>query len=684
MRRWVFTARRSRCKRRLAITTLPSLVRKTPTHSKRCKTWRYSYDTAGRQGEALKLREQVLPLYRKVLGPEHPDTIGAMNALAYSYQKADRQDEALKLREQVLPLRRKVLGPEHPDTLSAMHNLANSYFYTAHWDEALKLREQVLALRRKVNGPEHPDTVMAMSNLADSYDEAGRRDELVKLREQVLPLYRKVLGPEHPTTIDAMTMLANAYDEAGRRDEALSLREQALSLRRKVLGPEHPDTLWSVNNLAESYFEAGRNREAIALLEESCRVNPKDSLASLRLATWQTWFGRDTDYEATRRRLLQQADGTDQASTACRAAQAYCIRSSTDATLLAKALNLAQQAVELAKGNPSPWGQLSLGLAEYRNAQYAAAEGDLTAADQTAGGDGKHEIQGTARLFRAMSLFQQHKTEEARKLFILAEVQMPPFPTDVSKPLADGRSVSHDVVILWLAYKEAKTLIWGPSAAVAVPWAPKEAIAALEQACESDPQDTEASLKLATWQTWFGQDADYEATRRRLVQQAEGTDQAPTASRAAKAYCIRPSTDATLLAKALNLAQRALELAEGNPSPWYQLSLGLAEYRTGQAAAAERTLTVAEQTAGKYHDIVGTARLFRAMSLFRQERPEEARKLFSQAEAEMPPFPADERKPFVDGRLANHDVLICWLAYKEAKTLIGAPSAPVAGPSAPK
>jgi tetratricopeptide (TPR) repeat protein len=286
-----------------------------------------------------------------------------------------------------------------------------------------------------------------------------------------------------------------------------------------------------------------------------------------------------------------------------------------------------------------------------------------------------------------MTLFRQGKPAEARNLSRLAEVQMAPFPQDEHQPLVDGRSVDHDVLILWLAYKEAKALIEGPSAPVAVPLAAKEAIALFEQACELDPKDTYASLRLATWQTWVGHDPDYEATRRRLLQQAEATDLASTASRAAKAACLRPSTDATLLAKALNLAQRAVELGEGNPNlPWYQLSLGLAEYRNGQYAAAEGALAVADQTAGGdgKHEIQGTARLFRAMSLFRQGKPEGARKLFNQAEAQLPPLPKDESKPLVDGKPVSHDVLICWLAYKEAKALIEGPSAPVAEPSAPK
>jgi tetratricopeptide (TPR) repeat protein len=217
----------------------------------------------------------------------------------------------------------------------------------------------------------------------------------------------------------------------------------------------------------------------------------------------------------------------------------------------------------------------------------------------------------------------------------------------------------------------------------------QEAIALLQQSCKLNPTDTEASLKLVTWQAWFGQDAAYEATRHRLIEQAEGTDEAGTADRDAKAACLRPSLDTVLLTKALNLAQRAVKLGTNESSlPWYELGLGLAEYRNGQYPDAEGPLTIAEQTAGNnpvftvgiQHQIQGTARLYRAMSLFRQGKLEEARKLFEQAEAQVSPFPKDESKPFLDGKPATYDDLICWLAYKEAKALIEGPSAPAAEP----
>ena len=41
----------------------------------------------------------------------------------------------------------------------------------------------------------------------------------------------------------------------------------------------------------------------------------------------------------------------------------------------------------------------------------------------------------------------------------------------------------------------------------------------------------------------------------------------------------------------------------------------------------------------------------------------------------MPPLPKDENKPLVDGEPASHDVLICWLVYKEARSLLNEPAA---------
>src|SRR6516164_2633916 len=71
---------------------------------------------------------------------------------------------------------------------------------------------------------------------------------------------------------------------------------------------------------------------------------------------------------------------------------------------------------------------------------------------------------------------------------------------------------------------------------------------------------------------------------------------------------------------------------------------------------------------------VGLAAFYRVMFLFRQGKTDEARKRAAEAAAKMRPLPADEKKPLAGG--ATYDDLIVWLAYKEAKALIGFDGAP--------
>ncbi len=81
-------------------------------------------------------------------------------------------------------------------------------------------------------------------------------------------------------------------------------------------GLQDPDTASAMRDLAISYTEAGRHQEAITLLEETCELDPKNTDASLTLATWEAWFGLDAEYETIRRHLVQKAEGTEEANTA--------------------------------------------------------------------------------------------------------------------------------------------------------------------------------------------------------------------------------------------------------------------------------------------------------------------------------------------------------------------------------
>ena len=66
----------------------------------------------------------LLPVYERVLGPEHPDTLTIRANLAYWTGETGDAAAARDQYAALLPIRERVLGPEHPDTLRARNNLA--------------------------------------------------------------------------------------------------------------------------------------------------------------------------------------------------------------------------------------------------------------------------------------------------------------------------------------------------------------------------------------------------------------------------------------------------------------------------------------------------------------------------------------------------------------------------------
>jgi tetratricopeptide (TPR) repeat protein len=194
----------------------------------------------------------------------------------------------------------------------------------------------------------------------------------------------------------------------------------------------------------------------------------------------------------------------------------------------------------------------------------------------------------------------------------------------------------------------------------------RELVPLLVTASAANPKDTFLSLRVAALQAWFAQDDELAATRQRVLAFASSTPAMITAERAAKVCTIVPTTDKATLDTALALARKAVELGKGGQ--WNLLTLGIVEYRAGNYAAADQALLAAADAGKATPTVPETAAFFRAMSLFRQDKPDEARKLATATAAQMKPLPADEQNPLAGN--TNHDDLILWMAYKEAKALI--------------
>jgi serine/threonine protein kinase len=116
--------------------------------------------------------------------------------------------------------------------------------------------------------------------------------------------------------------------------------------------------------------------------------------------------------------------------------------------------------------------------------------------------------------------------------------------------------------------------------------------------------------------------------------------------------------------------------------PLDQMDLGMAEYRSGHFAEADAALLAAAKIGHNNYHVAGTSALYRAMSLFRQGKEYEARQLALEAASKMRPLPKDEKNPLAGISIDDdwNDDLILWMAYKEAKALIGFDAAPTLPP----
>ena len=168
-----------------------------------------------------------------------------------------------------------------------------------------------------------------------------------------------------------------------------------------------------------------------------------------------------------------------------------------------------------------------------------------------------------------------------------------------------------------------------------------------------------ALLTSAATQAWFRQEKEYSATCDRVLKLANDTKVPTTAERAAKICSLLPSD-----AQDPRGCARARPACGGPREGTRSLSTSRWQSAWPNTAAVimqrpMRLLAAAELGKNNYYVSCTTA-FYRAMSLFRQGKEAEARKLASEAVVKMKPLPVDENHPLAGSD--NADDLILWMA----------------------
>jgi eukaryotic-like serine/threonine-protein kinase len=457
-----------------------------------------------------------------------------------------------------------------------------------------------------------------------------------------IPLFAKAretrrshLGPDHPDTLSSMHNLAEGYLAAGKLDQALPLLEETVKGRKAKLGADHAETLDSMNNLALCYESAGKLDIAIPLLEQT-----------LKLA--RTKLGAEHSTTLACINNLASAYGSV-------GKQELALPLYEEAVKLAKAKLGADHPDTLVTMNNLALGYKSAGklrlalplLEETFNLMKANLGGDhpntLTSMNNLASAYGD-----AGKLELALPLYEE--TVKLKKAKLGADH---PDTLVSMNNLASAYQSAGKMDLALSLFEETLRLRTGKLGA-----GHPDTIASLQNLAE-------ARLTAAARQAWLGQNKGHAETCRRALELGKGSNDPITLYRVATACSMRPSEDAARLADSLNLARKAVELGKDNRSlPYFQLALGMCEFRSGHLKEADAPLIIAMNLGKPNSPVWLTSALYRAMNLFRQGKPDEARKLMTDAASKMKPLPKEQSLHF------QRDDLITWMAYKEAKDML--------------
>ena len=195
----------------------------------------------GKLDEAEELSKNLVATMGEVLGQTHPDTLGAMDALAEIVVSREELNRGLDLYEQILDSKERMLGEQHPETLSTLKAIARILRLQELPEEAEEIQFLVFTRLKKKHGLEHPETLRAMNELADLYMDAGKEIDAFQLSNETLIIELRIMGELDPMTLQTRYRIGKLHYLSDRKEEAMEELGDVLAKQEKLLGFDHAE-----------------------------------------------------------------------------------------------------------------------------------------------------------------------------------------------------------------------------------------------------------------------------------------------------------------------------------------------------------------------------------------------------------------------------------------------------------
>jgi len=148
-------------------------------------------DDQGKLEEALPVKERVLAIDEKVLGPGHPHVAFAEDQLAETLMLLGRPAEALEHARRGLAVRERALPPDSP-FIAFSHSRIGYALHALHRDgEALEEHRRALEIGQKRLGTDSRDLTFSLQGMGEDLRALGRPGEAVAPLTRALALREK-------------------------------------------------------------------------------------------------------------------------------------------------------------------------------------------------------------------------------------------------------------------------------------------------------------------------------------------------------------------------------------------------------------------------------------------------------------------------------------------------------------
>ena len=226
----------------------------------------------GETKEASTLLEEAVAAHEAKQGPDHPETLDALNNRALNLMHAGRLDDAAALIEELLRRARRRYGDTHPKVAEWVGSLANAQRGLGDLDASRASLDEALAELERAGEANTVRAAILTVNLGalleQRGDHAGARDRYRAARE----VFVRDLGEDHPRVALADLTMAALERKQGNHAEAKAALEQLAARQRKRLGPDHPDVGKTLCELGRAQIDLAATQEAIDTLVEAERI----------------------------------------------------------------------------------------------------------------------------------------------------------------------------------------------------------------------------------------------------------------------------------------------------------------------------------------------------------------------------------------------------------------------------